>query len=130
MSGPLVSIVIPTYNSEKVLPLCLESIRKQTYKNIEVIIVDSYSSDRTLEIAKTFGAKIITTHGGLLWARYLGHLHAKGEIEVLVDSDQILGYDTIERGVNMISQGCDAVILEEKSYKPKTPSQWLFYFVR
>ena len=41
MDEPLVSIVIPTYNSEKTLPLCLESIKRQTYRNIEVIVVDS-----------------------------------------------------------------------------------------
>ena len=130
MDEPLVSIVIPTYNSEKTLPLCLESIKKQTYRNIEMIVVDSYSTDRTVEIAKRYGAKVIKTHGGLLWARYLGHLYAKGGIELLLDSDQILNPTAIERGVKIILKGCDMLILEEKSYKPRTPMQWLFYFDR
>ena len=131
MKKPLVSIVIPTYNSEKTLPLCLKSIQKQTYKNIEVIIVDSYSEDKTVDIAAKYGVnKIIRTHGGLLWARYLGHLQAIGEIELLLDSDQILHPKVIELGVKMIMQGCDIIILEETSYKPKTIIQWLFYLDR
>jgi glycosyltransferase involved in cell wall biosynthesis len=130
MDEPLVSIIIPTYNSEKTLPLCLESIKRQTYRNIEVIVVDSYSKDRTIEIAKGYGAKTILTHGGLLWARYLGHLHARGEVELLLDSDQILEPTVIERGVEMIRRGYDALILEETSYKPRTLVQWLFYLDR
>ena len=130
MNKPLVSVVIPTYNSEKTLPLCLESVRRQTYKNIELIVVDSYSKDRTVKIASKYNARIILTHGGLLWARYLGHLHAKGEIELLLDSDQILNPTAIERGVRMILKGYDMLILEEKSYKPRTLTQWLFYFDR
>jgi len=127
---PLVSIVIPTYNSEKTLPLCLESIRRQTYTNIEVIVVDSFSTDRTVEIARRWNARVILTHGGLLWARYVGHLHARGPVELLLDSDQILNSTTIERGVRMVEQGCEMVILEELSYKPTTLTQWLFYFDR
>ena len=130
MNEPLVSIVIPTYNSEKTLPLCLESVKRQTYRNIEVIIVDSYSRDKTIEIAKKYSVRIIQTHGGLLWARYLGHLYAKGEIELLLDSDQILSSTAIERGVRMILKGYDMLILEENSYRPQTLIQWLFYFDR
>jgi glycosyltransferase involved in cell wall biosynthesis len=44
---PFVSIIIPTYNSEKILAKCLKSIKKQTYKNIDVIVVDSCSTDST-----------------------------------------------------------------------------------
>jgi len=43
--NPLVSVVIPTYNSEKTLAKCLESIKNQTYKNVELIVVDNYSRD-------------------------------------------------------------------------------------
>lgn len=127
---PLVSIVIPTLNSEKTLPLTLESIKKQTYKNIEIIIVDSYSKDNTIKIAKEYGARIVQTRGGLLWARYLGHKHVRGEIEVLLDSDQILSPDAIEQSVRKIKNGYDMLILEEKSYSPRTLLQWFFYFDR
>ncbi len=127
---PLVSIVIPTLNSEKTLPLTLESIKRQTYKNIEVIVVDSYSQDNTVKIARRYGAKILLTRGGLLWARYIGHLYARGKIELLLDSDQILSPKTIEIGVNKLLAGYDMLILEEQSYKPHTLVQWLFYIDR
>jgi len=48
--NPLVSVVIPTYNSEKTLAKCLESIKNQTYKNTESVIVDNFSTDKTTEI--------------------------------------------------------------------------------
>ena len=127
---PLVSIVIPTFNSEKTLPLTLESIKKQTYRNIEVIIVDSYSTDNTIRIAQKYNARIIKTKGALLWARYIGHTYAKGEIELLLDSDQILAKNAIQKSVEVLQKGYDMAILEEISYKPKTLIQWLFYFDR
>ncbi|MGY4884125.1 MAG: glycosyltransferase family 2 protein, partial [Nanobdellota archaeon] len=68
----LVSVTIPTYNSEGTLKQCLEKVKEQTYKNIEIIIIDSYSKDKTLEIAKEFNAKIIMCKGKLLEARILG----------------------------------------------------------
>jgi len=95
-----------------------------------VIVVDSFSKDRTVEVARKWGARVVLTHGGLLWARYIGHRCAKGTIELLLDSDQILQTTTIERGVKMIKRGCDMIILEELSYKPSTFIQWLFYIDR
>ena len=53
-SPPLISIIIPTYNSEKTIRCCLDSIANQTQKNIEVIIIDGQSSDKTLEIVKDY----------------------------------------------------------------------------
>jgi len=54
MEKDLVSVIVPTYNSEKFLFQCLESIKKQTYKNTELIIVDNNSADNTKEIALSF----------------------------------------------------------------------------
>ena len=59
----MVSVVIPTYNSEKTLEKCLKSIMDQTFKNIEIIVVDRFSEDRTVEIAKRYGARIIQDYG-------------------------------------------------------------------
>ncbi len=58
MLGELVSVIIPTYNSEGTIEICLESIANQSYKNIEIIVVDIFSKDRTVEIAKSYGARI------------------------------------------------------------------------
>ena len=78
----LVSVVIPTYNSEKTLAKCLESIKNQTYKNIEVIVVDKFSVDQTVENAKKFNAKIIQSSAEMSKARNIGlsktHKNSKG----------------------------------------------------
>ena len=56
MKNSLVSVTIPTYNSEKTLRKTLMSVKNQSYKNIEIIIIDSNSKDKTIEIAKKYGA--------------------------------------------------------------------------
>ena len=88
-----ISIVIPTYNSEKTLTECLESINNQDYpgEKIEIIIADGGSTDKTLEIAKRYTGKIFfnplrTGEAG----KAVGIKHAKGEIVALIDSDNIL----------------------------------------
>ena len=55
----LISVVIPAYNEEGYIGDLLNSIQAQTYKDYEVIVVDSYSSDKTKEIVKKFGARVI-----------------------------------------------------------------------
>ena len=54
----LVSVIVPTKNSERTLAKCLDSIRNQTYKSIEIIVVDNNSIDSTKEIAKRFTKKV------------------------------------------------------------------------
>ncbi len=59
--NPLISIIIPVYNSEATLSLCLDSIIKQSYDNIETIVVESRkSSDRSIEIAEKYDCRIFT----------------------------------------------------------------------
>lgn len=84
---PLISIVIPTKNSANTLDSCLRSIVTQTYHNIELVIVDSQSTDRTIEIAGEYSAKIIETQWGLLGARFLGFKASKGDYILYLDSD-------------------------------------------
>ena len=54
-----ISIIIPTYNSSKTIIRCLNSVIKQTYKNWEIIIIDSYSKDNTINLIKNFNTKKI-----------------------------------------------------------------------
>lgn len=122
---PLVSITIPTYNSERTIGVCLKSIREQTYPNIEVVVVDSYSDDRTREIAKNFNINLISTKQKLLGARHIGLKKSKGEYVLLLDADQILDNTAIERSLEMFKE-YDMLCLEEHSYKPKTWIQRLF----
>jgi glycosyltransferase involved in cell wall biosynthesis len=114
---PLVSIVIPTYNSEKTLAKCLESIKNQTYNNIEVIVVDKFSKDRTVEIAKRFGAKVIVENLDRSVARNYGIKVAKGEYLLSIDSDMELTPKVIEECLEAINKNekIGGVIIPEKS---------------
>lgn len=86
-----VSIVIPTLNEEKNLPIVLKSVkdymRKVGKKSYEIIVVDGYSSDRTVEIARKFGAKVIFDRVGKGSALRKGLKEAKGEIVITMDAD-------------------------------------------
>lgn len=112
---PLVSVTIPSYNSEKMIPLCLEGVGKQTYPNIETLVIDSHSTDRTRDIAASYKARIIECSGKLLAARYLGWRESKGPYIVLLDTDQILEPTAIERAVDLMDDH-DMLVFEEHSY--------------
>jgi glycosyltransferase involved in cell wall biosynthesis len=111
----LVSVNIATFNSEKTLKRCLDSLKGQTYKNIEIIIMDSYSKDATLNIARDHGAKIVFADT-LALARKVGAQASNGEYIFILDSDQILEPDVIGRCVKACEEeGFDGVTLFEKS---------------
>ena len=85
-----VSIIIPTLNEEKNLPRVLKSIKdymKNRSEKYEIIVVDGYSKDRTVEIAKKFGAKVIFDDVGKGSALRKGMKVAKGDIIITMDAD-------------------------------------------
>lgn len=87
---PKVSFVIPTLNSEKMIGRCLESILKQDYPELEIVIVDGGSRDLTVKIASKYTSKIFFDPGTLGSACQTGVNKSKGEIIGLFDSDIIL----------------------------------------
>ena len=121
----LVTVTIPTRNSSKTIKSCLEAVRNQTYSDVEIIVVDSESTDDTVDIARRYSAQVISTKWKLLGARYLGCQASKGKYVLLLDSDQILHPDTIERLVKE-GESQDMVCLEEMPYHPKTFLEKLF----
>ena len=128
---PLVTISIPTFNSAPFLERCLKAVRNQTYKNIEVNVVDSNSRDGTVEIAKRFGAKVMNYPGALLGSRYEGLKAANGEYILLLDSDQILDITCVERAVKQIqSRDLDMLVLEEDVYRNDNLIEKLFHYDR
>lgn len=92
----MISVIVPVYNSEKYLEECVQSILKQTYKDIEVLLVDDGSSDKSPEICdrlSTQDDRIKVFHkpnGGVSSARNLGLEKAEGELITFADSDDIL----------------------------------------
>lgn len=83
-----ISVIIPTFNEEKVISDCLNSLIKQSYQDFEIIVVDDGSSDSTKEIASRFPVKVLEQkHRGPGLARNNGAEEATGDILVFVDAD-------------------------------------------
>lgn len=127
MRNPLVTISIPTFNSEKTLQKCLSATKAQTYKNIEVNVIDGSSNDKTLRIAKAYKAKYLYFPGSLLAARWEGVKMAKGKYTLIFDSDQILEKNSIKNAVEAAEdRGLDMLVFEEDVYKKDTFIEKLF----
>lgn len=114
---PLVSIIIPAYNSEGTLARCLESVRKQTYKNIEIIVVDKFSKDRTIGIAKKYKAKTFQIKVKERSEQVnFGIKNSKGKYTYRVDSDFVLEPTVIEEAVNKCEkEHYDAIAIHNTS---------------
>lgn len=98
----LISIIVPIYNVEDYLERCLASISKQTYKNLEIILIDDGSTDKSAEICDRFAEKdqrIVVVHKeneGVSAARNLGMRMAKGEYIGFIDSDDYIDLNMYE----------------------------------
>ncbi len=105
VEGPLVSIVIPAFNEEDYLPNCLRSIKNQTYRNIEIIVADNCSTDKTKEVAEKFGAKVVRVEGkNLPTIRNEGVKKVKGKILFFIDADSILENSYVEKMTKALSK--------------------------
>ena len=117
MSTPSVSCVIPTLNSARTLERCLASIRAQDYPEVEIVIADAGSTDRTLELAQAYGVDQVIDNplqtGESGKAR--GAAAAKGEILAFVDSDNVLvGEDWLQR---MTAPFADAEVVSTEALR-------------
>lgn len=101
---PLVSIIIPVYNTEKYLKKCLDSVVYQTYQNLEIIIINDASTDNSKEIIKAYAQnfnkiKVINKkeNEGLSEARNLGMTLAQGDYLFYLDSDDWISKEAIQK---------------------------------
>ena len=87
----MISIVIPALNEEKLLPDCLNSLKKQNWKgDFEIVVVDNGSTDNTVSVAKAFKVDVVSClKKGVAFARQAGAETARGEIIVQVDADTV-----------------------------------------
>ena len=109
---PKISIIIPTRNSERVFPVCLESVVRQNYprRKFEIVVVDNESSDKTVEIAKSFGAKIFLVKGQpsqVCTQRNLGAEKARGKYLLFLDHDMELSKNLLKNFAEKVSKTKD-----------------------
>jgi len=107
MTKPLVSVIIPTFNRADVIGNAVESVLRQSYKNIEVIVVDDGSTDHTESILKRYGQKINVLrqeNTGASVARNRGAAKANGEVLAFIDSDDLWFETKIERQISLLEK--------------------------
>ena len=127
-----ISIIVPIYNIEKYLPRCLESILAQTYKNIEVILVDDGSVDNSGMIADTYARndqRIIVIHQvnkGVSAARNAGLDLATGDYIGFVDGDDYIEPDMYEILMRIIDE--QQVDIAHCGYQMVYPSRIDYYY--
>lgn len=100
MGEPLVSIIIPTYNVERYIEECIDSLLKQTYKRIEIIVIDDGSKDATPYLLKSYEERILLKlnkkNQGQGAVRNHGLEQANGEYILFVDSDDWIDVEAVE----------------------------------
>ncbi len=121
-SQKLVSVIIGAYNCEKYISQTIESVRNQTYKNIEIIIINDGSTDTTLQIAEQYAAQDsrIVVHSqvnkGVSAARNAGFALAKGEYFCVFDADDIMLPTKIQSQVEFLESNPSADFVYSKVY--------------
>jgi glycosyltransferase involved in cell wall biosynthesis len=118
MSALIVSVIIPTKNSSITLGDCLNSIKNQTYPNIELIIVDNFSIDNTPIIAKKYTNKFYSKGPERSPQRNYGVNKAKGVYVAIIDSDMNLSPDVIDECVTTMEDNPElaGVVIPEESF--------------
>ncbi len=108
---PKLSVIVPIYNAEKYIERCLESIINQTFKDLEIILVNDGSIDNSQEIIEKYTNEypdmirfFVKENGGQATARNLGIEKALGEYIAFVDVDDYLELDTYEKAIDYIEQ--------------------------
>lgn len=110
MKKPKFSIIVPVYNTEKYVKRCLDSIKSQSFKDYEVIIVNDGSTDNSSDIISKYPYKIINQENqGLSMARNNGVKEASGEYLIFLDSDDYIEKDLLEEINNSLSNSPDLV---------------------
>ena len=132
MENELISVIVPIYNVENYLRMCLDSIQNQTYKNFECLLINDGSPDNSAEICREYAAKdsrfryFEKENGGVSSARNLGMKCANGDYITFVDPDDWLDPDYLEiLYLKMMEYDADVAIA---TYKKYSVSDRCYYF--
>ncbi|OLD05357.1 MAG: hypothetical protein AUJ07_01600 [Crenarchaeota archaeon 13_1_40CM_3_53_5] len=113
---PLISVIVPTFNSSENVRTCIESLRNQSYPNIEIIVVDNHSTDKTREIVQSFGVEPLIAGPERSSQVNYGVRCAKGMYVYRVDSDFFINRDVIKECVEQCEKhGLDAIAVHNVS---------------
>ncbi len=112
----MISVIIPMYNTQNFIGKLLNCLKNQTYKNLEIIVVNDGSTDNSLKIVGEFSREdkriklISTANGGVSKARNIGIANATGKYITFLDSDDYVEPDTYEKVIKkLIEVGTDAI---------------------
>ena len=121
MNKDLISIIVPCYNVSKYVSKCLDSLINQTYKNIEIILVDDCSNDNTRDILKEYlkkdnRIKLICNkkNSGLSFSRNVGISNSSGQYIGFIDSDDYVDFDFYEKLYCSMDSECDISMCDFK----------------
>jgi glycosyltransferase involved in cell wall biosynthesis len=117
-SSPMVSIIITTRNEAAVIEKLLQSVCNQTYKNIEIILVDNYSTDSTIDIANKYVNKLILLGPERSTQRNRGVCEASGQYVLILDADMELAPSVVEEAVSIVTKesSIKAILIPEFSF--------------
>jgi glycosyltransferase involved in cell wall biosynthesis len=103
--APTVSVIVPSYNYAESLTVCLESIRRQTYTDVEILVVDDCSTDDSVAVAEAAGVRVVSTgvNGGCGTARNVGVAASTGDILCFVDADVALAPDALAEAMTLLT---------------------------
>jgi glycosyltransferase involved in cell wall biosynthesis len=109
----LVSVIIPSYNHGNFLSRAIDSVLSQTYRNVEIIVVDDGSSDNTKQVAESFPHVVyVYQHNqGLSAARNTGIDHSKGKYLLFLDADDWLSVDAIKKDLDILIEHPEAAFV-------------------
>lgn len=127
MGQPLVSVIMPTYNQAQFIGDAINSVLRQTYSNIELIIIDNHSQDNTEQVVKSFtDARVryfkFSNKGIIAASRNLGARNAQGRYTAFLDSDDIWFPDKLDTQLKYLRENPD-VYLVCCSLKIKSPDE-------
>jgi glycosyltransferase EpsJ len=120
---PKISVIVPLYNAEKYIGECLDSVLSQTYKNLEIIVVDDGSTDKSVKIVKSRKVKVIEQKNmGVSVARNTGIDAATGEFLHFIDADDCLinndFYENVIMGISNADIAIVGIVDEKYGNKP------------
>ena len=133
MEKELISIIVPVYNVEKYLRMCLDSIQNQTYQNFECLLINDGSPDNSADICREYVAKdarfryFEKENGGSSSARNFGIERSGGAYITFADSDDWLEHDALDRLYGALKKENADISIGRYNYYDESRCQYLFY---